>query len=860
MNKDLAGPLEERLHDYEEHLDDNSLPFNPTFFQSRAVSELLNQAEPNRKHLAWSTSAGKTTVPVETTRRMLERDPDAKTLVLAPKQALQENWNERVLHENYNAAFDVHDTVSSPHVRQDASLLAVNYSKLNTSLKPDVVTYAKDADIVVADEAHRFKNKDTDANGHVTRIIEKHHRANPDGLYIGLSATPIPKDPADIGPMLYALDPERFKHYKNHEFNINKDWASVQEMIASRRIDHIPREVVAEATKDQAEPLPDWDVNPPQSVDMRSPLEEAYLECYTTEPDDKNPGLDKIRQLDYVSIVNLIDSDEFIEDLATSPGTDLIFSPYLNVSDDVKQIIEQHYEQQGMTSPLRDEEETRSIFKSIERRVKEYNPRMNVEKIYGAMDTEERLAVQRDLENGSVDLFMGTTQCVGEGFSLKTGGNNARIIPLLPPFSPGKKDQMIGRAVRRGQRGTVVYQPFVSESEHVRAEAREHVKSKAEEMGKVVNPRIQFDLLPRMRHNINTDREELITAIIEGTGGVFTEQRNLDDIVKTFVGERQVVIGDTGDDDNWGEGIIDDSTKHIGRSYDDGLGQQGEGNNLAEDYLVEDILERPPGQHNLYVASQVQAAKDGDEPWQICDLGSSASAVYSQANMVVQSLHGDEHPDQVTNVDGKQTYLESAETFIKSGRWLTSLGELSFTEYSDEDVDHARRDLKQSLDDLTERLSYEQGDFTEPGFSPGERYDAVVTSKSLHYNDQKGRRDIEHGIVNVNQMLRDGGRYFITLIDAENRYKRDRQNISGIETLVDMYGFNIQESETVRPNGENPTHYIHAVKDEPVNAVRDDDPDITVYDPSMYGKVLTGKARERRLYETDNGQEVSVDA
>lgn len=744
--------------------------------------------------LAYGTGAGKTIVPIEIIKHLKRKNSLFKTLVIAPHQAMLENWNEEVL-QKYEALMNIH-RIEAQHditIPKDANLVVVNYDKLPVSraYHKALLEYARKVDLLIVDECHNIKNR----AGKISRGLQEVAELTKNARMIALSATPCPNVISDMGMILYLIDPERYGHYRNIPFDIEKDHEAIWEMRESGRIRFFDKAQVAKFFG-----LPDFIEHEPLSVEMDSKYVKKYFEVYKRFFELG----EAVASLERVAIEAIINNDKTKDYLKgkLDAGYALNFFSHLR-------------------NPPKNGREDQAIFSQLEKMLREIGAK-RIASIHGDVSDFERLQIQEAMRLGNVDALINQWDCTDEGFSEIAGYRPILIVPLVSPFAPGKREQLIGRAYRPGQNAIVEYTEFHANSNILRDLINSFIRNYAARN----NRRVKSSWTPTLFHedayNICRGKEvKTRLALTQRNPIIETDPRDevnsLGSYAKLLSKER--VLDLSFNKSTFGSGSLK-SLGYVGVPYNQGLLRNPEP--MGSDYNRGDILLYAPGKLNLFLASVVEELKErkgkAEQSWKIADLGCCSSAVFSQARFLWQALQIIEGKkvglDEIVNVDGQDGFVNSARSYILGKEWLDTILELEMQGYTKDDLRRVHALLKKTNYDG--KVHFQQANFVSDNF--GNRYDVIITSQSLQYNDQTNNRDIERIVMNINRALKLRGHYLAIL--TGNSFSKSFTKPIDFENflkILNAYGFEVVNHAHIQGKSNNqvvlkPFHFVYSAK------------------------------------------------
>jgi len=784
--------------------------------------------------LCYSTGAGKTQIPIEVVKHLKSNGTPPKVLVIAPFQTMMENWNTPLLRESglHNTeAYQINDLRDVP-IPSQANFVVVNYEKLleDRSYFEPLLNYAKEIDLLICDEAHNLRLR----NGKRSRGGQAIVEASKDKRMIALTATPAPDKMTDMGVILYLLDPERFKQYRDVSFNVKEDSEAIWEMRERGKIVFFDRDSVKEFYE-----LPDFHEREPIEVEMGDEFVERYFEAYSSEDFDRL-GL-AINTLERLAIESMIASPKTQEVLRTKLNAGHVLNFFSHLRNPPKR-----------GSP------EEGIFFKLEEMLRGLGTK-RIESIHGETPKEKRIQIQEELFKGNIDCLINQWGCTQEGFSEVVRGRPVTIIPLRSPFSPGTKDQIIGRSYRPKAECPVEYQEFHSVSDKLLKRINDFVEDYASRKEIRVKTTWFPSLFHRDAHEICIGKEKKIRYFLFNRSHLeFDEERlnvsTLRSYAKLLSTKR--IIDMSTRDPTFGTGTRR-VLRYVGVPFESGLNDNAE--ELGKDYSRSDILLYAPGKINMFIADYISRLKESDVSWKIADLGPCSSAVFSQARLLWQLLNNEEKSlDHIVNVDGNKGFVRNSSLFLEKGDWIDIIPKIKRKGYTTEDFIRVQESMR-SIDYMS-YLSFKRANFTLGGFGDG--YNVVLTSQCLQYNNQTNGRDIERIVHNVNNSLIENGHYLVVL--TSNTFKNSFTTKHDFETfleVLDMYGFRVEfakhmsgisSEEEKKKITLKPFYFIHAIKDRESSGLIDLSEPPIIYANEV--EVLTGGRRTERLWSVPKNE------
>ena len=192
-------------------------------------------------------------------------------------------------------------------------------------------------------------------------------------------------------------------------------------------------------------------------VTMQSEDTQRYFSAYQDVISCMEPNklMGKTRKLEEAIIYGLINSDEFL------------------------QVIKSHLDKGYVVnffSPL-----IKGVFERLEERLSPFVASERLAKIYGKVGyshhDNERARIQQRLKDGSIDVLINQWSCAGEAFSEVAGKRRVLVIPLIPPYAPGRKVQMVGRPYRPDQMAPVELLFMIPQSKELKEQTVAYIRS-----------------------------------------------------------------------------------------------------------------------------------------------------------------------------------------------------------------------------------------------------------------------------------------------------------------------------------------------------------------------------------------------
>jgi superfamily II DNA or RNA helicase len=873
---------------YEENKDisDNITLGNHQFLP---IFDSIMNGGPDRFLLDYATAAGKTIIPIETLKQLRKKKGRAvKALIICPSQTMEDNWDEETLEEYkyMNKDVKVHHIKEKKdtNIPEDANFVVVNYEKLPPKRKniQKLIEYAKTADLIVVDECHNIKNRTGQTSRGYQYIIEETR----DKRLIALSATAVPNSMKDLGMILYTISPEdvdengevirskdgeityRYEHYKNQPYSVKNDPEALWEMKETGRVRSFTREDVAWFHN-----LPEFTEHQPITVTMKDSYAERYLAAIK-EPDNLNLGnaVNSLAQISIEAMIDAKETNEFFKDRLDKGYCLNFFSQRRNEKDQEIVIPSALFEKLALKLVAAGAKNIAFIHGSeSEEEKKKMISKLKKKGINLMIGTspEERKKIQEIMAAGELDALVNQQDCTKEGFKEVAGERPVSIIPIVSPFSPGDQIQECGRSWRPGQKGVVEYQEFHPDSVWLRKEIEDYVHAEAEMVGARVKTSWTASLFHKDAYNIRTSKDREIKLMMYNKGYLSGDEDKLN--VGSVAGYAKLlsksrILDMTEMSPEFGTGLRRVSHM-VGVPFKTGLMENGE--DLGKDYDRKDILTKTPGRLNLVLAEVVEKIKKKEnqqrQTWKIADLGSCTSSTFAQARILWQELmkvRGMEVGlDRIVSVDGQEGFIKNATRYMDAKEWCECIVKLTSTSISPLELITVQERLKK--EQFMKRLEFLHRNFVDEKF--GTKYDTIIASQCLQYNDQSESRDIESIVMNINKALKIN-RHLLLVLTGNNfktSYTRDK-DVENLETILREYGFSVKQSEHIegkhitttpvrgkktKKKSVAPFHYLHAVKvNEHSSGFAEFDEVPVVYEPYYY--VVTGGSKNVPLRAT----------
>ena len=170
-------------------------------FQDEGVRWLVGR---DKAILADDMGLGKTVQTIIALRILFNKASIRTVLIICPKSLLA-NWEEEIAH--WAPELSRLQVVPSPPIREEAwkavwgkvHIILTNYEQVRN---PPSILLSEDLDLLVADEAHRIRNTDSQTTQGIRRLeVQK---------FWALTGTPLERDSEDLATLLSTLEPERF--------------------------------------------------------------------------------------------------------------------------------------------------------------------------------------------------------------------------------------------------------------------------------------------------------------------------------------------------------------------------------------------------------------------------------------------------------------------------------------------------------------------------------------------------------------------------------------------------------------------------------------------------------------------------
>ncbi len=497
---------------------DEGIPF-PTFHQYIRAKRAL---ELKRILIADWTGGGKTAAATLTQILLEEREQKPiKTLVTAPLSALHSAWTDEKINDYY-------DTLKKPRKKvmsitkpndlkqvQDADILVINDDKFSITSDPRENRYfgylsERKFDLIICDEAHREKNKESNRS---RTLVELVNNVNPDSYLLLLTATPICRDPNDLGLLLHLLDPKLFP--KANLFDYEKD------IVATRRV--LGKYMYRLTRKELSEifPLPNI-----QKIEKQFSLDpdliKEYIECWADEHDEKNHTIKSIwklrKNLAKQKIREITKEDGLIDYCINSGQQVAIYSEMREgVMNNLEEILSKKYPDLGVVR--------------IDGEIGTYNKK-GVREV-----SKNRTYLAKKFQDGDAKIIL-FTSVMGEGVALNnnTEKNDSPIslIRMEKDMTYSKEIQIPGRVDRKGQKKDITVYDLVVSSPELSKEMRERAKDIQERYDVYIPKKFRATTIDEGFRDVNKVRQEVASAILD--------VREIDDIDKLLMQKEEKAL------------------------------------------------------------------------------------------------------------------------------------------------------------------------------------------------------------------------------------------------------------------------------------------------------------------------------
>jgi len=388
-------------------------------FQVAGVKEIVQRFTNARGViLADEMGLGKT---VQVAHALSSRKMSGKRVLVVAPGSVTYSWAEEL--ENAGVVATVYPEVST--------ITVVSYSMLAHVGDLEV-------DVIVLDEAHFVKERKSERTRWVIALAFR----NPEAFLILVTGTPITARPADLWPMLYMLDPQRWGPWKHGWLNYARRYCGGKEVYIAARTKILDtrgasnlEELSAELSpwlvrRLKRDVLPDLPVKTRQVVVMSATGGEAaelrhWNEFAPLEDLEKIPELMLARHMTALRkadracehVLQTLDSQEFL----------VVFAVHLDV--------------------------LRKLNAKLSRKV-------STVVVTASMTPQERHEAAQRFQAGECRVFLSTIKVAGTGVTL-TRADMMQFAEL--EWNPSDMNQAEDRIHRIGQRHPVLYQYIVTE-------------------------------------------------------------------------------------------------------------------------------------------------------------------------------------------------------------------------------------------------------------------------------------------------------------------------------------------------------------------------------------------------------------
>ncbi|PMP62896.1 MAG: ATP-dependent helicase [Sulfurihydrogenibium sp.] len=418
--------------------------------------------------LADQMGTGKTVMTTTALRILFIKGLVKKALIVAPSNLLNvweehiEKWAPELKYITLN------DSKETRKLMYDVKshVYIISYDTIKNDYKdsfPKLKAFFKDLDIIILDEAHNIKNKETYKSKAIKTLSKeiKYRWA--------LSGTPLQNNIKEIISLLEFLLPEE----KNIEKNSIEEIKDKLKSIMLRRL-----------KKDVLKELPEK--LPPEIEKFElSPIQKEYYEKYLNY--EKNRLLDIYARFRYEKNFplmfkqNIIFSLQKLRQICNFPP-DSHHSPKANrLKEIVKELTEQKEKVVIFSNFIH--EGIDKIYKNLI----EILPKKSIEVFHGSLSQKEKeIAVKRFMEDDECYVFLGSINAAGEGLTLT---KSSYLIFFDLHWNPAKVWQAEDRIHRIGQTKAVNIYNFITKNT-----VEEKILQKLEEKRKMINSLIDENI------------------------------------------------------------------------------------------------------------------------------------------------------------------------------------------------------------------------------------------------------------------------------------------------------------------------------------------------------------------------------
>ena len=410
--------------------------------------------------LADQMGTGKTVMTTTAIRILFIKGLIKKAMVVVPSNLINvwqshlKNWAPELQFLTINDTKDMRNILWQ--IR--AHVYIISYDTLKNDYKEKSVLlkdFSKNLDLIVLDEAHNIKNKDTFKAKAVKSISKNAH------YRWALSGTPLQNNIKELVSLLEFLIP-------NQKFD-NLTIEELKEILKSIMLRRLKKDVLSQLPEKLPPEIEKFEL---------SPIQKQYYENYLNYERSRLLNLyERIKyekNFNYMMKQNLIFSLQKLRQICNFPP-ESIHSPKV---ERLKEIVKELADQKEKVVIF-----TNFVNEGVDKIIKNLKTILQPQQIvsyHGSLKPEEKnLAVKKFVEDEKCLVFVGTINAAGEGLTLTS---SSYVIFFDLHWNPAKMWQAEDRVHRIGQKNKVNIYTFITQNT-----VEEKILQKLEEKRSMIN-------------------------------------------------------------------------------------------------------------------------------------------------------------------------------------------------------------------------------------------------------------------------------------------------------------------------------------------------------------------------------------